>query len=41
MATKSITWTTGGGNITLTYQCQGDGTITIQTDANNLGNDRN
>lgn len=27
MATKSIAWNTGSGNITLTYQCQGDGAI--------------
>ena len=27
MATKNITWQTGNGNITLTYQGQGDGTL--------------
>lgn len=35
MPTKSIAWNTGNGNITLTYQGQGDGPISIQTDANN------
>ena len=37
MATKSIAWSTGTGNITLTYQGQGDGPISIQSDANNGG----
>lgn len=27
MATKSIAWQTGSGNITLTYTGQGDGTL--------------
>lgn len=27
MATKSIVWNTGSGNITLTYEGQGDGTF--------------
>lgn len=36
MATKSIAWTTGTGNITLTYTGQGDGTIAVQSDPNNL-----
>ena len=36
MATKVIAWQTGSGNITLTYQGQGDGTITVQSDDNNL-----
>lgn len=40
MATKSIAWNTGSGNITLTYQGQGDGPISIQTDANDLGSAR-
>ena len=35
MATKSIAWNNGTGNITLTYQGQGDGPISIQSDANN------
>lgn len=41
MTTKSIAWNTGTGNITLTYQGQGDCPVSIQCDANNLGNDRN
>lgn len=40
MATKSIAWNTGSGNITLTYQGQGDGTISVQSDDNNLGSAR-
>ena len=40
MATKSIAWNTGSGNITLTYQGQGDGTITVQSDPNSLGTSR-
>lgn len=36
MATKTIAWQTGSGNITLTYQGQGDGTITVVSDENNL-----
>lgn len=40
MATKSIAWNTGTGNITLTYQGQGNGTITVQSDENNLGSSR-
>ena len=40
MATKQIAWNTGNGNITLTYQGQGDGTISVQSDANNLGSAR-
>lgn len=40
MATKSIAWNTGSGNITLTYQGQGDGIITVQSDPNNLGSSR-
>lgn len=35
MVTKSIAWDTGTGNITLTYQGQGDGPVSIKTDANN------
>lgn len=34
MATKSIAWTTGTGNIILTYQGQGDGPISVQSDEN-------
>lgn len=40
MATKIIAWNTGDGNITLTYVGQGNGTITVQSDANNLGSAR-
>lgn len=37
MATKSIAWNTGNGNITLTYVGQGNGPISIESDVNNLG----
>lgn len=37
MAAKQIAWNTGTGNITLTYQGQGDGPISIHSDANNGG----
>lgn len=40
MATKQIAWNTGGGNISLTYQGQGDGTITVSSDDNPLGTSR-
>ena len=40
MATKSIAWNTGSGNITLTYQGQGDGTISVESDANDIGSAR-
>lgn len=40
MATKSIAWTTGSGNITLTYSGQGDDTVTVSSDENNLYVDR-
>lgn len=36
MATKTIAWQTGSGNITLTYQGQGDGTIAVDSDMNDL-----
>jgi len=36
MATKVIAWPTGSGNITLSYNGQGDGAITVQSDENNL-----
>lgn len=36
MATKSIAWTTGTGNITLTYTGQGNDTVTVSSDPNNL-----
>lgn len=34
MVTKKIAWQTGSGNITLTYQGQGDGPVTVQSDVN-------
>lgn len=40
MATKQIAWNTGSGNITLTYTGQGNGSITVQSDDNNLGSAR-
>ena len=40
MATKQIAWQTGSGNITLTYQGRGDGTVAVQSDANNIGSAR-
>ena len=36
MATKSIAWQTGTGNITLSYIGQGDDTVLVSSDANNL-----
>ena len=40
MATIVIAWNTGSGNITLTYQGQGNGTINVSSDENNLGSAR-
>lgn len=40
MATLTIPWNDGNGNIILTYTGQGDGTVTVTTDTDNLGNDR-
>ena len=40
MSTKSISWNTGNGTITLTYQGQGDGTITVASDQNDLATAR-
>lgn len=41
MATQSIAWTTGNGNITLSYSSgQGSETVTVTSDANNLYVDR-
>lgn len=40
MATKSIAWTTGTGNILLTYTGQGNGTIQVASDPNSLGTAR-
>lgn len=34
MATKTIAWTTGSGNITLTYTGQGNGSISVASDEN-------
>jgi len=36
MATKSIAWNDGSGDITLTYNGQGDGTIAVDSDMNDL-----
>lgn len=36
MATKVIQWNEGTGNITLTYTGEGDGTIVVSSDQNNL-----
>ena len=36
MATKSIAWTTGTGNITLTYTGQGNDSVTVTSDPNPL-----
>ncbi len=40
MATLTIPWNDGNGNIILTYNGQGDGTVTVQSDTDNLGADR-
>lgn len=40
MATKTIAWNTGGGNITLTYTGQGNGTISVSSSENDLFEDR-
>lgn len=40
MATKVIAWETGSGNITLTYQGQGDGPLTVVSDDNDIGTAR-
>ncbi len=40
MATKQIAWAVGSGNITLTYTGEGDGSVVIMSDANNLYEDR-
>lgn len=36
MATKVIQWNEGSGNITLTYTGEGDGTIVVSSDMNDL-----
>ena len=40
MATKTIAWTTGSGNITLTYTGQGNSSISVASDENDLFEDR-
>lgn len=40
MATLTIPWNDGNGNIILTYTGQGDGTVTVMSDTDNLGADR-
>ena len=40
MATLTIPWNDGNGDIILTYTGQGDGTVTVQSDTDNLGADR-
>jgi hypothetical protein len=40
MATLRIPWADGNGNIILTYTGQGNGTVTVQSDTDNLGDDR-
>lgn len=40
MATKTIAWTTGSGNITLTFIGQGNGTISVASDENSEFEDR-
>lgn len=38
--TIQIPWTTGSGNITLTFTGQGNGTIVVTSDDNNLDTER-
>lgn len=40
MATLTIPWNDGNGNIILTYTGHGDDTVTVQSDTDNLGADR-
>ena len=40
MATKNIAWNTGTGNITLTYSGQGNGTVLVESDPNDVYEDR-
>lgn len=40
MATLTIPWNDGNGNIILTYNGQGDGTVTVQSSTDNLCEDR-
>ncbi len=40
MATITIPWADGNGNVILTYDGQGDGTVTVRSDTDNLGDTR-
>lgn len=40
MTTKTIAWTTGSGNITLTYEGQGNGSISVVSDENDSFEER-
>ena len=40
MATKVVPWNVGNGNITLSYNGEGDGTISVSSDINNLDAER-
>lgn len=40
MQTIQIPWATGTGNITLTFTGQGNGTIVVESDDNNLNQER-
>ena len=37
---KTIPWEDGNGNIVLTYTGEGNATVTVETDTDNLGEDR-
>lgn len=40
MATITIPWADGNGNVILTYDGRGDGTVTVRSDTDNLGDTR-
>ena len=40
MATLTIPWNDGNGDIILTYTGQGDGVVTVRSSTDNLGDDR-
>ncbi len=40
MATMTIPWADGNGDIILTYSGQGDGVVTVRSTTDNLGADR-
>ena len=40
MATLTIPWADGNGDIILTYGGQGDGVVTVRSTTDNLGDDR-